>query len=92
MRAWPHGRCIRRFTAAATSQREMKFREEQEAFPNEIWEQGEHGMRQIASCRLRRSGQQRSLGHPESGGCRILVIEFSNDEAHTRVSVVRCVS
>src|SRR5258707_12035830 len=31
---------VHRLTAAATSQREMEFREEQEAFPNEIWERG----------------------------------------------------
>ena len=32
---------VHRLRAAATSQREIKFREGQEAFPNEIWERGE---------------------------------------------------
>ena len=43
------------------NQREIKFREEQEAFPNEIWERGEkapsHGVRRLPTeliLRLRR--------------------------------------
>jgi hypothetical protein len=33
--------CLRNSVAARTGQREMKFREEQETFPNKIWERGD---------------------------------------------------